>query len=348
MFDVFATILSAGVVISVVTLVVHEPLLLAAGISTLLGLMFVLLPMFVTMVPMLGYLLIFVGLVSLGYGVLSTRSWLNELHTRRAAALARKRSLYGTPANAKVDSTIRQFERVTGTLPPGMPKPAKNKSKDKEVEKVETDREDDFRPVPRQSTSVTRDPDGPLALARLSRGLNRTTNRSTAAASASAPFTESLANEGGDDDRSAEAAALPPLPPLPASLPPVSAPPPVPGKVLSRGAERIRQVKAQSRQSAPAARRTAAPVSASASATPPATSTAAVVEPVRAPEPVAPPPAARDPRKTQRMRDLLELGLLDVEPEAGDFAATAKAPAERPAKPERSAMPFVARLARRG
>ena len=44
MFDIFATILSAGVVISVVTLVVHEPLLLAAGISTILGLMFLLLP----------------------------------------------------------------------------------------------------------------------------------------------------------------------------------------------------------------------------------------------------------------------------------------------------------------
>ncbi|MEI6987238.1 MAG: hypothetical protein WCK65_14030, partial [Rhodospirillaceae bacterium] len=89
MLDIFATILSAGVVISVVTLVVHEPLLLAAGISTVLGLMFVLLPVFASMVPVLSYLLVFTGFVLLGYGVLSTRSWVNTLYARRAAMLER-------------------------------------------------------------------------------------------------------------------------------------------------------------------------------------------------------------------------------------------------------------------
>ncbi len=98
MFDIFATILSAGIVISVVTLVVHEPLLLAAGISTILGLLFLLLPIFASMVPVMGYLLVFTGIVSLGYGVLSMRSWLNVLHARRLQAIARRQQLQAARA----------------------------------------------------------------------------------------------------------------------------------------------------------------------------------------------------------------------------------------------------------
>ena len=188
MFDVFATILSAGVVISVVTLVVHEPLLLAAGISTILGLMFVLLPMFVAMVPALGYMLMFIGIVSLGYGVVSTRSWLITLDARRVAARARKRAVQaGRGREADVDS-----ERSRSPLPlvaaslnaplfggmakaPPIARASDDDASDDGATSASSGRNDGARGEFRSESKPTGG--GSAAAARLGRGLGRSARR---------------------------------------------------------------------------------------------------------------------------------------------------------------------------
>ena len=385
MFDIFATILSAGVVISVVTLVVHEPLLLAAGISTILGLMFVLLPAFVAMVPMLGYLLIFTGIVLLGYGVISTRSWLNALEAKRVAALARRRTLAAAKNKSDDDSGLRRAPRISslagsngriggsrsegGDNGTGGASPPASRSGDLSL------------PLPSPVRKAAPSPIGTVvqgrgagesggisgsALGRLGRGVTRETF-SPSSDSLASPRSSLRESRRSDVDVAPKAFPVPvpavappvpvsvPVPSLPVALPaPVSPVPAAPAaaKPKSRGAERIEQIKAESRQANQARRRKSA-----ASGKPVATPEKDEDRDERLPENTAPPPPSPPPmvaatptpapasaappsaeRRSQMERDLRELGLqnqvrLEL-PESGPDKAGSK--------------PFVARLARRG
>ncbi|MEI7608618.1 MAG: hypothetical protein WCJ64_14675, partial [Rhodospirillaceae bacterium] len=301
MFDVFATILSAGVVISVVTLVVHEPLLLAAGISTILGLLFLLLPMFTTMVPVMGYLLIFTGIVSLGYGVLSTRSWLNVLHARRLQAMARRQAL--------------QAARAHDGEPPPLAAAAPVAAR----KRVDEDADDEL--PPRVAAQLDRDeePRGKDAgtLSRFGRRLGRgEPEPEPDIKPAGKPWRNPYDPAPGATAERPEPPPTPaPPPPAPAPAPVIAAPPPRPApevrpakpvKPLGRGAERIKRIKEESRQMLPARRPKPKP----AAVIPPPP---AVLEP---PAPPPPPPAPSAPvqdesaQRARRQRDLMELDLL--------------------------------------
>jgi hypothetical protein len=387
MFDIFATILSAGVVISVVTLVVHEPLLLAAGISTILGLMFVLLPAFVAMVPMLGYLLIFTGIVLLGYGVISTRSWLNALEAKRVAALARRRTLAAAKNKSDDDSGLRRMPRMSSLAGSGERiggsrgersengtggafLPA-SRSDDPSVSPPLPVRKAATAPVGVSSQGRGASEGGGIsgsALGRLGRGVTRETF-SPSSDSFASPRSALREARSSDVDIAPKAPPVtvsavapiavpvpvvsslvaPPAPVLPVSvgLPvPTPAAPPA-AKPKSRGAERIEQIKAESRQANQARRRKSAalgkpvatpekdedrderpPENMASPPPPPVVITAATAT-------VATPPSAE--RRSQMERDLRELGLqnqvrLEL-PEPGPDKAGSK--------------PFVARLARR-
>ena len=341
MFDIFATILSAGVVISVVTLVVHEPLLLAAGISTILGVMFLLLPVFASMTPVMGYLLVFTGLVGLAYGVLSTRSWLNVLHARRLQALARRQQLQA--ARARDDDTAAPKAAA--------PQPARSR-----------DDEDDLPPrlaarLDREETPLGAGT-GSSALARVGRRLGRGEpepepkpevkpagkpwrNPYGPAASplpAAAPSSPASPSPQPAPPAPAPQAALPPPPP-----PPVLQAPPVPAKpakLLSRGAQRIKRIKEESRRSLPRhLKPKPAPAQAAAPPLP-------LAPPPPAPSTAAPPTPVADPdeaaRRARRQRDLMELELLDVDP-----AAAGRHQAVEEDNEPRGSRPFLSRIARR-
>ena len=319
MFDIFATILSAGVVISVVTLVVHEPLLLAAGISTILGVLFLLLPMMTSMTPVMGYLLIFTGIVGLGYGVLSTRSWLNVLHARRLQALARRQQLQAARA---------------GETKPEAPKAGAQSAQSR---RSDEDAEDDL--PPRLAAEIDRDEaprgKGNTSLARMGRRLGR---------GESEPEIEIEAKPQGKPWRNpydpAPAITAKPPAPRPAAAPPpavrqLAAPPAPapeakpakPARPLSRGAERIRRIKEEARKALPARRAK------------PATVPAAAV-----PEP---PPAAHDDssaKRARQQRDLMELNLLEIDPpQAPEHRQTFREAGDEP----KSTRPFLSRMARR-
>ena len=370
MFDIFATILSAGVVISVVTLVVHEPLLLAAGISTILGLMFVLLPAFVSMVPALGYLLIFTGVVLLGYGVMSTRSWLNALEARRVAARARRRTLYSARTRLDDDSDLRRAGRLTSLAASGGGGAGGGGAR------PVTGDEDHPRQDPTPIRSAAGD-DGRsgAALGRIGRSLTRNATAGAGVGTGWAPAAPAGRKPDEDRDRTVRALALPspvsvpapvlasapvavaaapvavsgPVAPRPAGSPPPVLPPKTPAvaaKPRSRGAERMERIKAEARDAASSRRRR--PAAAAGGGEPsagPAAPGAAVVPPgppaVPVPAPVvvaAAAAVAADGEKKRRERDLLELGLLEVTPAAIAESRTEKA----------GAKPFVGRLARRG
>ncbi len=342
MFDTFATILSAGVVISVVTLVVHEPLLLAAGITTLLGLMFLMLPVFVAMVPALGYLLVFTGLVLLGYGVLSTRSWLNTLHARRAAALARRRTLYSARTKDEDDSDLRRAGQMAGlAAPPSSQAVESGAGRGNSAQAQPAAREPMLPMAPSQPESRAGG-----ALGRVGRGLDRDPgSRGANERSASKPGPGNRERDEDEFERMLSPRPQPAPSPVVVAAPPPPPPPPsplpvkpaalvsVPAKPLSRGAERIERIKAESRgatrRSAPARLK---PVQQEPSQPPVA------LPPVVAAVPAA---APADDRVRRRAQDLLELGLLDVEADDGENQ-TSKAVAQKSAKP------FVSRLARRG
>ena len=404
MFDIFATILSAGVVISVVTLVVHEPLLLAAGISTILGLMFVLLPAFVAMVPMLGYLLMFTGAVLLGYGVISTRSWLNALEAKRVAALTRRRTLAAARTRQDGDSDLRLASRLTtlattGSKPaagghPGRPRPLTGDD-DSRVESA---------PV-RGPAATGGDsprgrglPDGGQAmtgsaLGRLGRSLARTSTGLEPVSGTSRPplstrpglptrpgsrideidlapkpsprsvITRDVDDDNGDGRPAQPSAPAPATAPTPVPAPTaaagalVAAPVPPPAarsplkaadKPKGRGAERIEQIKAESRQASQTRRRR--PASPGTGESPNSQARpAGVTMPMETPAipPLAPPlsaPPTQPPdalaaadRRSRRERDLMELGLREQV-----LADVDDARAERP-----GTKPFLARLARR-
>lgn len=322
MFDVFATILSAGVVISVVTLVVHEPLLLAAGISTILGLMFLLLPLFTTMVPVLGYLLMFTGIVGLGYGVLSTRSWLNVLHARRLQALARRQQLQA--ARARDDD-------AGAPLRAEAPRPAPRS--------LDEDGEDDL--PARLAAQIDRDEapagKGTSALARVGRRLGPGEPEPESRPAGKPwrnpydPAPAALSDNRPEPRR--PAAAAPPLPAPQPPAPPVAARPAKAEKPLSRGAERIRRIKDEARLSRPPRR--VKPKAA-----------AALPPPAAAPEPPPPSPAVRDDAsalRARRQRDLMELDLLELDPSP---AAEHRPKADDGDEP-RGARPFLSRMARR-
>ena len=327
MFDIFATILSAGVVISVVTLVVHEPLLLAAGISTILGVLFLLLPMMTSMTPVMGYLLIFTGIVGLGYGVLSTRSWLNVLHARRLQALARRQQLQAARAGENAAA------------------PAKAAAPSAPSRRLDEDAEDDL--PPRLAAEIDRDEaprgKGKTSLARMGRRLGR---------GESEPEPEIETKPQGkpwrnpydpapaiaDKTPAALPAAAPPppavrqLPALPASSP--EAKPAKPARPLSRGAERIRRIKEEARKALPARR-------AKPAAAPPAV---AVAPAAVAPEP---PPVSHDDssaKRARQQRDLMELNLLEIDPpQAPERRQTFRDSGDEP----KGTKPFLSRMARR-
>ena len=348
MFDIFATILSAGVVISVVTLVVHEPLLLAAGISTILGLMFLLLPFFTTMVPVLGYLLIFTGIVGLGYGVLSTRSWLNVLHARRLQALHRRQQL----------QAARAREDGSAPLKAGAPL-ATARIRDEDAE--------DELP-PRLAAQIDREDapssgKGSSALARVGRRLGQG-EPEPEIKPAGKPWRNPYGSAPGAGMKpQPQPLAVEPPPPPPAP-PPQSQPEPQPvlrsaprpvaearaakaDKPLSRGAERIKRIKDESRRSLPVRR-----VKPTAAAAPPAVVPVAVA-PVAVPEPPPSPPpvpqaqAVRDDASTlraRRQRDLMELDLLELDqPKTAERRPATRDEGDEP----RGNKPFLSRMARR-
>jgi hypothetical protein len=384
MFDIFATILSAGVVISVVTLVVHEPLLLAAGISTLLGLMFVLLPAFVSMVPVLGYLLIFIGVVLLSYGVMSTRSWLNALEARRVAALARRRTLYAARTRPDDDSELRRAGRMASLAAPASGDGGKP-ANDGGAEGVRADP----TPIGGASTAGGQPGRGTASADALTGGALGRIGRSLAhSAGGGRP---SAGRERREDDRetdtddrdrrpvpsstsarpgipTATPVAKAPVPapaqvstptPAPASVsPPVptatataTAPSPAaPAKPKSRGAERMDRIKAEAREATSARRRRPVTVAGGA----PSSQSPAVSDgvpspqsmPVPEPVPVSDPGAAEKAAVADR-RKRRERDLAELGLVGLDQAELDRALRAEPPAEKAGAKPFLGRLARR-
>jgi hypothetical protein len=302
-------------------------------------------------VPVLGYLLIMIGLISLGYGVLSARSWLNALHARRAATLARRRVATTNRTKDADDSDLRRASQIASVAGPSALAASASPRDD----------EDDLPPSRTKpgyygEPSPHQEPPRPGGLGRLGRGLGRSAARPSRSEPSDSdepvsrpgsgrpggrlwrnPFDRDVevdefalpkavplrSGNGGETSASVSqpSSSIPPSVPVAAVKPaePVTNPavPPKPPKVLSRGAQRIQQIKAEARQAISGRRppSSVAPAAApTVAATPSAPTPGAAPSPGLAATAAAPPPVGGD-RQRQQQRDLLALGLLDFDPE---------------------------------